>query len=367
MIPRFTFSWPIWIIPIAVLVWGFAVYSFSIPFYDINPDPEYPYLINGMNVAIGNYSNIGHLDHPGTPFQFYCGFVIKVTHLFTGEGTIASDVLGNRPEYYLRAIQASLVILHALIAFFIGVAAKKRRVNPVFIIILQSAVILLPWLFLRVNQERWLMTCSMLLTLVYIAYGLRDRRPRRFAIWSGLIMAMALATKFNYLPILLLPLLLVDTVKNKLIYLGVLAGGYFLFILPVLENFHYHIDFITGIASHDGKYGGGEERMFNLEVMKDNFTLIFSENPEIPILITIPGMLLIGSLLDQQKRIFSRKALLYFGVLLVIAVQLLMVTKHYAPNYLIPLISVYPLLLFVLYSQTEDMTGRGKFSFLYQF
>lgn len=337
------------LIPLLAIAWGLHIMAVSDPFFNRNPDPEYPYLINGMNVAIGNFHCIGHLDHPGTPFQLYCGLVIKITHLLTGQGNIASDVLGTRPEYYLRAILGSLVFLHALIALFIGMAAIKRSLAVWIALLLQSSLVLLPWLFSRVNQGRWLMTASMLLILVYLLYGYRGRALSKFAVWAGIVMGMAVATKFNYLPILLLPLLLLSSWKQAVIYAVTVPTSYFLWILPVIDNYHFHIRFLRSIATHDGKYGSGEKRMFNWETTKANFIEILNQNPEVIVLIIAILMGLYWMIRHRPPRDQAKPFLVLGGILLIISIQILMVAKHYSYNYFIPVISTYPLLLFLIY------------------
>ena len=57
------------------------------PFYASRIDPEYVYLINGLNCGIFKFPRIGHMDHPGTPFQFFTGICIRFIHLFFGKGS----------------------------------------------------------------------------------------------------------------------------------------------------------------------------------------------------------------------------------------------------------------------------------------
>ena len=69
------------IIPLLVVAWGIFTYLFFDPFYSKSSDPEFPYLINGLNCAILKFNYIGHIDHPGTPLQIFNGLVIRMTHL----------------------------------------------------------------------------------------------------------------------------------------------------------------------------------------------------------------------------------------------------------------------------------------------
>jgi len=134
------FSPVLLIIPLFILAWGFYYFSLYDTFYSRNVDPEYPYLINGLNAALFEFKRIGHFDHPGTPFQIFCGLIIRITHLFTGKDSIAQDVF-NRPDYYLNAINFSLIILQSVLTLLIGWIGKKRDIKIWQLVILQSVVL----------------------------------------------------------------------------------------------------------------------------------------------------------------------------------------------------------------------------------
>ena len=90
----------VYLIPLVSLLAGFWIFSRILPFHVKNIDPEYPYLINGLNCALLRFNMIGHTDHPGTPFQLFCGLIIRLTHLLAGRESIVADVF-RRPDFYL--------------------------------------------------------------------------------------------------------------------------------------------------------------------------------------------------------------------------------------------------------------------------
>ena len=85
------------------------------PFYLTRIDPDYVYLLNGLNSGIFRFDRIGHVDHPGTPFQIFLGASIDLIHMFSGRGNVVEDVL-TRPEFYMRN---SSHILAIVFAFFL--------------------------------------------------------------------------------------------------------------------------------------------------------------------------------------------------------------------------------------------------------
>ena len=71
-------TWPRWLrrarmeaLSCCVITVGIFMLLHFDPFYSKSSDPEFPYLINGLNCAQLNFNWIGHIDHPGTPFQVF--------------------------------------------------------------------------------------------------------------------------------------------------------------------------------------------------------------------------------------------------------------------------------------------------------
>ena len=352
----------LWILPLFTLVWGIFILFYFDTFYSRNIDPEYPYLINGLNAAVLKFNQIGHYDHPGTPFQMFCGLIIRITHLFTGKGSTTQDVI-NRPDYYLYSISLFLIVLQSILVYVIGFVGQKRGIKKTPLVILQSGVLLnfiLLLIFCRVHPERWLFITSILFIIIYLSYGYNKRKPLTFAIASGIIMGMGLATKFNYLPLLILPLLLMDNYKHKLIYVDTCVLSFFVFILPIINRFKDYWDFIIGIATHDGIYGKGQERMFNPEIINENIIQLIKAAPEIMFFIIALFILLIIVIIKKKKISGINYTLFFSGSICIILFQLLMIVKHYKADYLIPLLSIYPLFLFMIYRYFEDLYTDNK-------
>ena len=344
------FSPVLFIIPLFILSWGFYYFSLYDTFYSHSIDPEYPYLINGLNAAIFEFKRIGHFDHPGTPFQMYCGLIIRITHIFTGKNSIVEDVF-NRPDYYLNAIHFSLIILQSVLTLLVGWIGKKRGIKTWHLVVLQSMVLfnmLMLQIFCRVIPERWLVITSLLFIIVYLLHGYKHRQPLKFAIGSGIIMGMGIATKFTFLPILILPLLLIDSNKNRLIYTGTGIASFFFFLLPIIGKFGNYRRFITGIATHDGIYGQGAERMFNPEKMKESFFQIFNVAPELAFVIVAIAAAIILSIIYRKKQGTNQNIILFTGMFFIVALQILMVSKHFSGHYLVPIFTIYSLFLFLL-------------------
>ena len=337
------------IFPLLVIIWGIFMLMFFDPFYSKSSDPEFPYLVNGLNCATLKFNYIGHIDHPGTPFQVYNGLIIRITHLFTGNGDIAQDVFA-RPEHYLNAISMSMVLIQAALMFGIGLLGFRRKIPFWQVAFLQASIFfneLLMWLFCRVNPDRFFEIVGYIFILIYLKHGYENRSTRKFALWSGVVMALGLATKFNFLPVLILPLLLIDTNKNRLIYIGSGIVSFFLFIAPIITKFDDYFRFLTSIFKHDGLYGGGESKVLNFQKMTESAFEIIRLNPELCLLIIALIALIFIAIREKDEG--SRKfSFLFAGYLLIIAIQILMVSKHFKNYYLAPTFIIYGFMFFTI-------------------
>ena len=337
------------IFPLLVIVWGIFMLTFFDPFYSKSTDPEFPYLINGLNCATLKFNYIGHIDHPGTPFQVYNGLVIRITHLLSGNGQIAQDVFA-RPEHYMNLISISLFLLQAALIFGIGLLGFKRKIPFWQIALLQASFLfndVLMWLFCRINPDRFFMISGLIFILIYLKHGYENRSPQKFALWSGTVMALGLATKFNFLPVLILPLLLIDTNRNRLIYIGSGIVSFFVFTAPIITKFDEYFRFLTSIFKHDGLYGGGESNVLNFQKMTDSAFEIFRLNPELFVLIIALIALIVIAI---RKKNSGMKGFIYLfaGYLFMIALQILMVSKHFKNYYLAPAFIIYGFMFFTI-------------------
>ena len=129
------------LIPVLYLAWSLQLNLMGGAFSMSRSDPEYPYLLNGLNCASLQFHNIGHTDHPGTPFQMLTGVFIRVTHLVTGQGPVTTDVL-SRPEMYLSASSFYLSLITFFLLFWLGRIAIRNKGELTGAVILQSSFLL---------------------------------------------------------------------------------------------------------------------------------------------------------------------------------------------------------------------------------
>ena len=84
----------LWILPIFTLMWGIFILFYFDTFYSRNIDPEYPYLINGLNAAILKFNQIGHYDHPELLFKYSADW-LYASHIYLPEKGVSHKTLST--------------------------------------------------------------------------------------------------------------------------------------------------------------------------------------------------------------------------------------------------------------------------------
>ena len=334
----------IYFIPLISIFWSLYLLHLAGPFYLSRIDPEFVYLLNGLNCATLDFYRIGHIDHPGTPFQLLTGIFIWIAFLIAGQGNMVEDVVA-RPELYLSFSTILLAVLMAGVLLWLGKIIYKNKGSLLELLILQSAVFIgnvLVDLPTRYIPDRFLEILALIFTgLCYQYFYTKNYSGKKFAIYSGIVMGIGFITKFNFLPLLLVPFIVVAGKKNKLIYIGAFVLAAFIMFLPVIKEFSYFRGFITSIITHDGLYGGGSEQVFNMQAFWHNSLLIFKNNIAFTIVVfmTIIGL---GYLIfkPDQRKTNKREFLFYIANILAILIAVVMVSKHYKSYYLIPVVSL---------------------------
>jgi hypothetical protein len=307
-------SW-IYIIPGFVIIWSLVLLKISGPFFVSRIDPDYIYLLNGLNCATLEFSRIGHIDHPGTTFQVLTGIFILFTHLIAGQGPIVDDVISH-PEFYLTILSFYLTILSAIILIWLGKLVLKNENDIIGTVILQSSLlvnILLIDLPCRYIPDRMLSLIVIAFTGFCFKYFYTENySAKKFAIHSGILLGIGFITKFNILPILIIPLILITKMRERLIYILALAISSVVSFMPVYKKFSYFKGFLTSIIKHDGLYGGGQQQVINPEVFWQNAALIFRQNLSFSIVLVISLIAIVFLLFKVTIRKILKKEFLFF-------------------------------------------------------
>lgn len=337
--------WHIIILPGLYLIDYFYLIQANGPFYLTRVDPEYVYLLNGLNSAVFHFDRIGHIDHPGTPFQLFLGICIRAIHLIFGKGNILNDVLQD-PELYLKGCSHILAILFSILILWAGKIGNKK--GWIAGLILQSTPFLttyIPDLSLRIMPDRFGFMLSFLILLLIVRNYVAEKGfARRSAVVIGLLSGLLCAVKIIFLPIIIIAL---SAIVHKRIYvIGSVIFGFFLGILPVLNRLDVFNRFIGKVITHDGIYGAGNEQIINSDLFLQHVVYLIKLNPS---LFTAFILAIVTLILIFKERKSRPEFSLILGFLFATIIATIMVAKHYKEYYIINATITTGPMLFILY------------------
>ncbi|MCF8358797.1 MAG: hypothetical protein K9H26_08575 [Prolixibacteraceae bacterium] len=317
-------------------------------------DPVYAYLMNGLTFALGSF-DIGHTDHPGTPLQFFCAIIIRLTGFFRGTNDLATDVL-THTELYVFVISSVLIFINGIALFVLGFNAYKVTRNKWFSLLIQLSPLLafVAILFMPVLATETVLVFSSVLLASLIIFHENSENKR--CVFKLLIMSflsgLIVATKISALPVLAVPFFFFKGWKQKMIYVFASVVFLFLLLLPVLPKMDRFIEFIHRIFSHTGKYGSGEEAIIDWPVYFVSLKKLLFE--EIPFLINILLLVFGWWLVVIKKQIDAGLRRILLGLSVATLTGILVVARHYSFHYLIPVYVIsMPLQVFFLYSYLQ--------------
>lgn len=339
------------IIPLALLFVGF---SFDRTKY--GTDPESAYLFNGLNITMGE--SVGLYDHPGITVHIYNAAVLSVTHFLRFTNTdLQTDVLVNS-EYYIEVLRKSFIVLNSLLLLFLGLVAFSVLKNIWLAFVLQLvpflSTTLIEQISTKVSPEQLLFTSSVLLVILVLKYFSSTNRANFWhAVVFGLLCGFGLATKFTFLPLLIIPFVILKGNWNKVIYLITIVPSFILFTLPAADSYKLMFKWFLSIATHTGTYGQGSEGIIDpAEYVQSLIKIGITNKALVFALISSFVVLLIIFIRSRRNKESGKSDITTFLVALFLANagSILMVAKHYHSNhYLVPALSLTGLVIVFIF------------------
>lgn len=337
------------ILPIVALVVFpliFLIAGLSFHRAQFSADPEYAYLLNGLNVA--SLKSVGHFDHPGTTAQMWNALIIRIVYAFdqSGQGSLQKAVLGN-PDHYVGILISSLKLLNALAFFLLGwvVYRKMKLLAPA--LILQVT----PFLSANLMEETWtklspepmlVMAASLLIMAIVSYYYAQDRSRLKYPVLFALVVSFGMASKVTFLPLALIPLIILEKFRNKLIYVFSCIPAFILFTIPAIPAYKLMIKWFTGLGTHSGTYGQGKEGFIDPDTYLSNIAAILKNNLAFSISLGVLSLVFIALFLIRKRRNMKVNHIVFkysFTLILVQVFGILLVAKHYHMNhYIFPVI-----------------------------
>jgi hypothetical protein len=287
-----------------------------------------------------NGSEIGHVDHPGTPLQVAGAVVIRICYFLSHDKEdIVEDVLYN-PERYINAIDFTLILLNSTGLFIMGLIMYNVFKN-IFISLLFQTI---PWITINITEVFSLVkteTFAFSLMVILIAIMIKvtynpPEKLRYYIIGTGILCGVIMAVKIGFLSLLIIPLLIFPSVKNKVTFLVITGLSFVIFVLPAVSNVSYFIDWVSNLILYSGRYGRGDSFILNTGTFFNNMLKIFSNERLYIILwflmlITLAASLFIKKKSDPET---NAKLKLLFAIFLAMSLQIILVAKHYSHRYM---------------------------------
>ncbi|HOW30666.1 MAG TPA: hypothetical protein PLP88_03805 [Bacteroidales bacterium] len=316
-------------------------------------DPEYAYLLNGINIA--NLKSVGHTDNPGTPVQVYSAVVLRCAHFldFSEKAELQKAVLAN-PDSYVELERKISIIINAIMMLILGIVSFLFLKNIWFSLILQATPFLssnlIEHAFTKVSPEPVLIfTVAVFIIAMLAYYRSKDRNNRRYPWIFAAIAGFGLATKATFLPLVIIPFILLEGWKRKFTYLLAIIPAFVIFTAPAIPEYPHMAKWFLGLSTHTGTYGQGNAGIIDpLKYIADLGAIIVN-NAALAILLFCGILVVFFSFLhgEFRKKIEEHIELKFIIAILVAQLLgILMVAKHYHANhYLIPEISLIGILV----------------------
>ena len=326
------------IAPLVLLITGF---KFDRTKY--GTDPESAYLFNGLNLAM--FESAGLYDHPGTTVHAFNAVVIGVTHFLRFTDTdLQTDVLVNS-EYYIEVLRKSFIVFNSLLLFLLGLVAFSVLKNIWLAFLLQLvpflSITLTEELATKIAPEQLLFSSSILLIILMLKYySSLNQESKRHAFVFGLLGGFGLATKLTFLPLLVIPFIILKGNWNKIIYLVTIVPSFILFTLPAAPAYKLMAKWFLAMGTHTGTYGQGKAGIIDpaqylqsiIDISKNNKFLIFTL-----LSLFVALMVIIVRIWLKKKPAKTGETAYILALFVAIAGSMLMVAKHYFSNhYLFP-------------------------------
>ncbi len=339
-------------------------------YLSLNLDPEYVYLLNALNISFLKPTR--HVDHPGTTVQTIGALAIRGYHTVKGEKELIVDVL-HSPEQYLNNINSILVwinIVLLIISGFLIYRISNKIWIAWFVQLAPFTSIASLSALVDVAPEPFLVSVVLILNIIILKAVIRqdlNEKSDHYALYFALTIALGIATKLTFLPIAVIPLLIINKKSSKLFYLGIMFISLLVMIIPAIFSYSYLFDWIKGLIIHSGEYGSGEPTVINPDLFWSNLGKIAKSEPFFTIIYIISGLALLGftfiPVLKSQtnKQILEIRVLL--GVFITMTLQVIIVAKHYNSRYMIPalMLSVTAFIILIYINVRSDIIRVSSF------
>ncbi|MFQ5964301.1 MAG: hypothetical protein ACE5KZ_08465 [Candidatus Scalinduaceae bacterium] len=355
------------ILPLSLILTAFHLKDAKGPYWlNINYDPSYAYLVNSLHLA--QFETVWHIHHPGTTLQVLGAIIIKTVNLLYWENDLVEDVF-RIPELYLGIMNNFLVGLNVLGLSVLGIFTYFITRNIGLSLLIQLTPFLSTTSLLeltRMRPDHLLLFATLLFVTIIITtfkYSI-EKHLKLYTFLFALITGFGTVTKVTFIPLVIIPLLLLPKFRWKLYCLGGTLISFMFFTLPIVNYYPRLFNWFIGTFTHTGHYGYGEKGLIDFPRFYSNIKRIIDSEPVFLIIllmaICIGGILFFSRERDSnQEKTVSR---LLFGLVIAQILQIVMAAKHYYPHYLIPSLGLSGITLVLIFKYIHQVKIVRKFT-----
>jgi hypothetical protein len=306
--------------------------------------------MSGLTVADG-VIKVGHIDNPGTPLQLLVALVFRIVYYIRSVSTpFLEDVL-THPDLYIGVVSQTIAALTTILLLFAGWKVFKYTGNLVYAVLLQTSIFLpIIWYDLvgRVAPELMMPFPVIIMGVLIIGIYAKEKEVGMKEILTfSFLSAFGMAIKLSFVPVLIIPFIIIPQWKSKLVFVGSTVLMFFIIAFPVTLQLDIFWGWIKTLFMHSGTYGKGEANIIDIQQFKSNIREMYNlEKRFFYVLITLV-VALIGYFAIFRKKADKKLLIAGIAIAVTIAIQLLLVGKHFAHRYFIPVLMLAPLMVFL--------------------
>ena len=366
------------ILPATLLFTAVFLHNAHGPYWlSYNSDPEYLYLISSLTLAESKQT--GSPGHPGSTLQILGAATLKISHAldFSEKDSLEFAVLKN-PEFYLTIINTVLVTLNTLLLFIIGLTAFILSKNIWLSLLLQLSPFLSNNIIIdglpRISPEPLLFFTGSLFLLILLKMIFSkslSKSAHRYMITLALVSGFGMATKLTFVPLLIIPLVVLPELRNKIWFLFLTGLSFVFWTWPIISQYEVLLNWYYNIITHTGFYGNGVPQILYLPNYFNNIINLCLLNP----LLFLVWFFSAGFILrfgcfsagvDKAARKVVWQDTSFRTLAAVAAAQMfavLIVAKHPAGWYLAPVFSLSGFMLFLTFLYLQKINYFNNFNF----
>jgi hypothetical protein len=356
------------LLPLLLIITGFYLKSEIGFFHLFSTDPVYAYIFDGLNICNLTFPFL--VQGPGTPLSLLSALVIEIVHLIRQQDTLIADVLRN-PDIYLSAINSILTILQGFFLFLMGFWVFKSTKN-IFVSAFLQLTPFVSWIFIDLMRPIMVenliligVLCLIALVITFISEenNLKRKVIDKYIILFSIIIGFVAATKLMYLPIAIIPFLLIQGFKKKGIYILFLIIAFALFAFPIFNSWVTFRTYYVDNFMHSGVYGTGPKTIVDIHTFIANLYNIYSSSRFyiISLILITVGIIVYWFPILKIKQKEDKEYRTLIGIFITMLVMTLLVAKQYKFYYLTTaLLLVIPGYYFLYTIYTRNLSTKSK-------